>query len=758
MPKFLKVVVFIVCIVCCLIAVSYFIIKAFLTTERIRTIASTFTSEALQQPVEIGSVGLRFGFKIGITLNDVSVTNIEGFSQEHLLQAEKVALNLKLFPLLRRQIVISSIDLSDVDVTIERNKQGELNLPPVISQKSTGTGWSLVLSSIGISRGVVTYVDALLDKKIEVQELDQHIQYRGGKVSISGSENVSLEKTKTMPELTIRITNNLEYDTLSKSLTINKSTATYGPIQLNLDGSIEKMETLHVNADLNIHDMAQLLPFIPEKFRPERLSGSLETKFSLQGTIKEPQFNGDAEFKNCAVALKGMTQSIDKINGNVSFNQNAIHTIVLDGVLGHSKFSVHGSITNLKKPVLDITTKIDGDLNDLESLTKETQGTKMAGPFSVNLTVKGTTDNLIYSGTFAMSNAQIDGIGLANSMENVQMRGTFQKNGAKIDECSGNIGRSDFSLTGHVSDFKKPTIQISNKSQRIDLDELLPKPQQGEKKDTGKAVPITLLGTVQIKKLTGIDMEFQNIYTNFKYENGIIDLKNCAAETFDGKVNFDFYYNSKKPEPYRIHTRMTSISAKAILKRFLKFEHIEGRLNGMSNYQGNGFTRKEVTSNLSASGNLEINNGIFRNFQFLTKLLSWLGLKDYKEVKFDNMICNFKIDNGKGQIKDWTLSSSTGDFLTNGTIGLDGKLNLTVTTTLRKNESNIVKKYHGDWLLSFDKNGRAIIDIIVSGTLSTPQFSLDKDKIKKRLEGKIKDEFENKKKEWGDKLKDLFKK
>jgi uncharacterized protein involved in outer membrane biogenesis len=164
MPKFLKVVVFIVCIVCCLIAVSYFIIKAFLTTERIRTIASTFTSEALQQPVEIGSVGLRFGFKIGITLNDVSVTNIEGFSQEHLLQAEKVALNLKLFPLLRRQIVISSIDLSDVDVTIERNKQGELNLPPVISQKSTGTGWSLVLSSIGISRGVVTYVDALLDK------------------------------------------------------------------------------------------------------------------------------------------------------------------------------------------------------------------------------------------------------------------------------------------------------------------------------------------------------------------------------------------------------------------------------------------------------------------------------------------------------------------------------------------------------------------------------------------------------------------
>ncbi|KPJ73863.1 hypothetical protein AMJ52_02935 [candidate division TA06 bacterium DG_78] len=631
-----------------------------------------------------------------------------------------------------------------------------MNLPPVILQKSKGTGWSLVLSSIDITRGVVTYVDVLSNRIIEAQEINQHIRYRGRKITISGSENVYIKKTKIMPELTIKIENNLEYDTLDKSLTINKSTVAYGPVQLKLDGSVEKMETLHVNADLNIHDLAKLIPFIPEEFRPERLSGSVETKFSLLGSIKEPQLDGDAEFKNCAVALKGMTKAIDKINGNVSFTQNAIHTIILNGVVGHSKFSVHGSITNLKKPILDITTKIDGDLNDLESLTKETQGTKMAGPFSVNLTARGTTDNPTYSGTFTISNAQIDGVGLASSMKNLQMRGTFQKDGAKIDECSGNIGRSDFSLTGQVSDFKKPIIQINNKSQLIDLDELLPKPQQGGKKDTGKALPITLLGTIRIKKLIGLDMEFMNINTNFKYENGIIDLKKCSAETFDGKVNFDFYYNSKKPEPYRISTRMNSISAKAILKRFLKFEHIEGRLYGMSNFQGNGFTRKEVTSNLSASGNLEINNGVFRNFQFLIKLLSWLGLKDYKEVKFDNMICNFKIDNGRGQIKDWTLSSSIGDFLTNGTIGLDGKLNLMVTSTLKKNQSNIVKKYHGDWLFPFDKNGRAIIDVIVSGTLSSPQFNLDRDKIKKRLEGKIKDEFENKKKEWGNKLKDLF--
>jgi hypothetical protein len=126
-------------------------------------------------------------------------------------------------------------------------------------------------------------------------------------------------------------------------------------------------------------------------------------------------------------------------------------------------------------------------------------------------------------------------------------------------------------------------------------------------------------------------------------------------------------------------------------------------------------------------------------------------------VDFNDLAVNFNINKGKTKVKDWTLSSKIGDFLTNGTIGLNGSVNLNVTATLKKKYSNIVKKYHGEWIFPIDSKGQATIDIRVTGKFSDPKFSLDKNKIKQRLKGQLKNEFNKKKKEWESKIKDLLK-
>jgi AsmA protein len=139
-------------------------------------------------------------------------------------------------------------------------------------------------------------------------------------------------------------------------------------------------------------------------------------------------------------------------------------------------------------------------------------------------------------------------------------------------------------------------------------------------------------------------------------------------------------------------------------------------------------------------------------------LLAWLGLKTYEVVDFNDFVVNFNIDRGKAKVNDWALSSKVGDFLLNGTIGLNGSVNMDIATTLSKEHSNIVKKYHGDWIFPIDSKARATIDIKVSGSFTSPNFSLDKNKIKERIKGKVKNEFENKKKEWEAKIKNLLNK
>lgn len=756
MNKFLKILLLIIGIILVVIIAGYFAIKAYLTPDTVRAIAEKVASEAVKRPVEIGKVGLKFGFKVGITIDDVSLHNIKGFRPGPMIQVNKTTLNLKLLPLLGRKIVISGLDFSGIKINVERNEQGELNFATFGPKEKKGTGWSLSLSSINISNGEIQYVDTKSKTEIRIKDLKQNFKFKGSKIFTSGKNTTYILKSKTIPEMVVKISNDIEYDTLKKNMHINKLSALYEPIYLNLSGTIEKMELLSLKANLKIDDMSKLKPLIPINSRPSKLSGALKTDFSVLGTTKKPKVDGRCEFKNVTIVPKGMNRGFEKIHGSLSFDENTIRNILLQGKIGNTTLAVSGSITDLKIPTLNLTTKVDGDLHDFESMTTEMKSITMKGPVQANMTVKGKAKNPSYSGDYNIRNAHIDGVGFAKPITNLQIKGTFQENGAKINKCSGHIGRSDFSFNGSISNFQKPVIQMNDKSNTVDLDELIPKPKKDEKQK-GKGVPITLKGNVRINTLTGMDMVYKNVYTDFTFENGIVDIKNCSADAFDGKVKFDFYYNSNNPEPYRITTRMSSVSAKKILKRFLKFENLEGKLTGMSNFNGKGFSHKEVISNLSASGNLKLKNGAFKNFEFLTKLLAWLGIKDYKNLAFNDFNIYFKIDRGKTNVKDWALSSSVGDFLTNGTIGLNGTLNLNITSTLSKKYSNIVKKYHGDWIFYIDKKGRAIIDFNVTGKLTSPKFNLDKNKIKKRIKGKIKDEFDKKKKDWEKKLKNLLK-
>jgi hypothetical protein len=234
-------------------------------------------------------------------------------------------------------------------------------------------------------------------------------------------------------------------------------------------------------------------------------------------------------------------------------------------------------------------------------------------------------------------------------------------------------------------------------------------------------------------------------------------VKYGLAQSFDGDVDLDFYYDANNPEPYRIATRLQSVSSEKILKRLLKFDRLKGKLSGKVDFQGKGLDQRSVQSNLNAVGNVIITQGTFNNFVFLSELLGWLGFKEYRNVEFNDFRCAIAIDKGKAKVRDWTLSSRVGDFLTNGTIGLDGNLDLHVALTLSQQNSNIVKKYHGDWIFFTDSKGRTIIDIIGKGKMGAPRFTLDRERIRQRIKGNIKDEFNEKIKEFESKLKDMFK-
>lgn len=757
MNKLIKLLLVIIGVIVILLIVGYFIIKSYLKPQTVRGIAEKVTTEAIQHPVKIGHVGLRFGFKVGITIDSIKITNAKGFGQKPMVEIDRATLNLKILPLLGRRIVISGLDFTGVKVNVERNKNKEINFAAVIPKEAKGSNWALSLSSVTISKGDVSYFDAATKTELEFKDITQSIKFKGHKISASGRSTLYILKNNMLPEMILHVANNINYDTLKKDIEVKNLEVLYDPIQLTLNGDIGNLEKLDIDAKLKVDDMSKLTPLIPIKQRPEKLDGAFIATCSATGKIKHINLTGFSEFKNVSYSPKGFNRGFTKINGTLSFTDKAIKDIILKAVFGKAKLELTGAVNNLGNPLFNLKAKANGDLQDLEMLTTDMEGIQLKGPFNIDIAIKGSSKKPSYNGDYSVNNGFMNGIGLAKPISNFIIQGKIENNIAKINKCGGSIGNSDFSLTGKITNFSKPVIEIKNTSHFIDLDEIIPSPDK-RKQEKGKAAPITLRGTTKINNFTGANMEFRNINTNFSYENAVIDLKNCTADAFDGKVQFDLYYNANNPEPYRINTRMTSISTKKILKRFLNFENLEGQLNGISNFQGRGFTKNDVLTNLSSSGNIKITKGVFRNFQFFTKLLTWFGLKNYEIVDFDDFVVNFNIDKGKTMVRDWALSSKIGDFLVNGTIGLNGSVNIDVTATLIKKYSDVVKKYHGDWIFPIDSKGQATIDLKITGDFKSPKFSLDKNKIKQRIKGKVKNEFDKKKKEWETKIKNLLNK
>jgi uncharacterized protein involved in outer membrane biogenesis len=749
MTKYFKILLIVISILLIIIIAGYFAIRSYLNPARVRSIAEKVAAEALQRPVQIGTVGLRFGLKVGITVNDVSIANTKGFSSEPVVEIEQATMNLKLLPLLKKKIIITELVFNGLAVNIERDRAGTYNFAALIPKEQKGTDWALSLSRISLQKGVVSYKDAKGNAEIRIHDLMQSIAFRGHRIDVKGRSMIDILKHGVLPQTTVKLENAVSYDTLKQILRIDKTVIGHDAMNLKVSGSIDKMDLVSLNAELKISDLDKIKSFIPVKSRPAELTGALKADGSILGSVKDPKIDGRCELHHVKIVPAGMLRGLENIDGSLSFDKNAIRNILMQGSLGNASLNISGSITGLNAPMLAVVVKVDGDLHDFEALTPEMKDVKMKGPLNADVRVTGSSNDPAFAGSYKITNAQIDGIGTPKPVTDFNMNGTFVKDKIIIDACSGHIGRSDFSFNGNISRFNDPLFEVTNQSNIVDLDELMPPapaPQQQE------GIPITILGNMTVNTLSGLDMVYKNVRGYFSIGKGAVDLSKCSADAFDGHVNLDMHYNVNSPEPYQISSRMTTVSAQKILKRFLNVENIEGSVSGIGNFNGKGLNAKEVLANMSASGNFNLSKGAFNNFEVLTQLFAWLGMKDQKNVPFQDLSISYSIRNGKVGVDDWALSSSYGDFLWNGSLGLNGSLNLTLTTTLAKKYSDMVKQHHGDWIFYIDNQGRAVIDLQVTGTFTSPKFSLDKDKIKKRIQGKVKDEFDKKKKDINKKI------
>ncbi len=155
-------------------------------------------------------------------------------------------------------------------------------------------------------------------------------------------------------------------------------------------------------------------------------------------------------------------------------------------------------------------------------------------------------------------------------------------------------------------------------------------------------------------------------------------------------------------------------------------------------------------------------NGTLKGVNVSKSVASALKLPDLDPIQFKDWENEYTVQKGRLTLKDLTITASTGQYVINGSQGLDGSLDYHMALYLPASAGPKlnIPGFAGDAVNLFkDQSGRLKLDFNIGGTMDNPKVQLDTDPAKKKAGEMAKQKAQDQVKTKGaDLLKKLFKK
>jgi len=151
---------------------AYYLAHSINPAQLTSLVASAVKDETGRNLRIAGPIELHFFPNIGVVAQDVSFSNAPWASEADMLKVQKIELNVKLLPLLRRQLEINRVHLSGVELFLQSDSRGRENWDlSVPAEKGQTPATSNVSDSAAAGAGVFTTIAhfSLIDGIIHYQ-------------------------------------------------------------------------------------------------------------------------------------------------------------------------------------------------------------------------------------------------------------------------------------------------------------------------------------------------------------------------------------------------------------------------------------------------------------------------------------------------------------------------------------------------------------------------------------------------------------
>ena len=201
-----------------IVAILIIAVVVFLATfdlNRYRPLVLQLLQGELGKPVRLERIGLGWQGGLALQLKGLTIEADEQGTTEPLLQLESASAVVKLWPLLRKQVHVTSVVLSRPVVSVVRDATGAINwmglaalgAPAAASGESTAVGSTPIafeISSVRVDDGTIHWTDAMTQPATEIPIEQVDVQLRN--VSLTTPIDVEIQAAlfSAMPNIHVR--------------------------------------------------------------------------------------------------------------------------------------------------------------------------------------------------------------------------------------------------------------------------------------------------------------------------------------------------------------------------------------------------------------------------------------------------------------------------------------------------------------------------------------------------------------------------
>lgn len=718
--------------------------------------------------LQIGNMGLSFFPHFGLSLEKVTLSNAQGFSNKHFFTADEISVGAEILPLLNQELVVDAVKLHNMGAYLEKNRDGISNWQDLLDKTASPTAETtktiavekttpqpttentsplqklaaLSFGGLDIENSSVHWNDAQsgLKASVQIAELATEAISLNEFFAISFDMRTSLSQ----PKLESRLT-------LSSQIKVNeKGEITLKTTELTTNVNSSELPIRTAEVTLSLPELLFALDSqtlnMPNAVISYDVNGAKDFAVSqTNGKLTISQFSAQLQ-KQVFKADKLQLQT--QVEGDVIPNKRADVNLQLTPFADLSK--EHATIKQLVLSAYNTTVKADADVKKLLSKPVATLSTQIQ-----NDNVRQLIQQL---GITLPEMA--DSTSLKQAKANIDLQFDLAKEALQVSKLHMMLDETNITGTAGLKQFSTPNIHYSLALDKINVSRYLPPKKEvvepsvkpTDKVDFEIPLPVEFIRSLTIDgKFTADSVKYDKIHASkvlsvVKGSKGKIVASPTQANAFNTTLSVYAALDvSDKTPRYQTKVNTKALPIGDALIAAADIDLLAGKGSVDTDIKTQGSKLSELKKGLNGYANLDLKDGAVKGFnlaQSIRKAQASMGGKPSQvaneplQTDFSELIAQFTIKNGVVHTKN--LSAQAPYMRVKGA----GNVNLVNETLDYLVKVKIVGTDQGQGGQSLQDLAGLTIPVKLTGSYYSPEIGIDLGAL---IEEKTKAELEQQK-------------